>query len=262
MWPFSRRALSALAMILVALVTSGCDVVAELDVRSESHVEVALVINNSGRCEGLTDFWGLRIEPEGSRLCRATGTLDLTAAGQERFLKVSRLGEYYVLDLRLPADSAEIPIDLTVRFPGTVVEAGGGLISGNSVHFPKEYGVGAVDEIRVVALNHIGPPLWIIGTSAGLLLGATIAVGVMLGSGRHRSARAPGVPDEELGALPLPDPARRVVPATSEPGDPTVPPAPPERPPVDPSVWAPPGYHDPATPDATTEASRPAGPID
>lgn len=255
MWRPTRRVLSALAAVLIAFVASGCDVVAELDVRSESHVEVTLVINESGRCEGLTDFWGLKVEPEGSRLCRATGTLDLAAAAQDRFLTLSRLGEYYLLELRFPDSSAEIPIDLTVRFPGMVVDAGGGLISGNSVHFPKEYGVGAVGEIRVVALNHIGPPLWVIGTVGGLLLGAMIAVGVLLGSGRHRPARPSAAPDEALDTLPLPDPAGRVVPAAAEPPEAAVVPPPP---PVDPSVWAPPGYHDPTTPDATSEpADRP-----
>ena len=252
MWPTRRRALAVLGAILIALLASGCDMVAELDVRSESHVEVALVINDSGRCEGLTDFWGLQVEPEGSRLCRATGTLDLTAAAQDSFLTVSRLGEYYILDLRLPEGTAEVPIDLTVRFPGMVVDSGGGQVSGNSVHFPKEYGLGAVGDLRIVALNHIGPPLWIIGTSAGLLLGAVIAVGVMLGSGRHRPA-GPPAPDEELDALPLPEPGERVAPVAAEPAVAAIQPSPPAQPPVDPSVWAPPGYHDSVASDATSE---------
>lgn len=259
MWSSGRRLAAVLAAILIGLLAAGCDMVAELDVRSENHVEVELVINESGRCEGLTDFWGLQIEREGSLLCRATGTLDLTAAAQDRFLTVSRLGEYYLLDLRLPEESATVPIDLTIHFPGMVVDAGGGLISGNSVHFPKEYGVGAVGEIRVVALNHVGPPLWIIGTAAGLLLGALIAVGVMLGSGRQRPARAPAAAEAQLQALPQPEAGDRVEPVPAEaftvaspPPQPSQPP-PRAQPPVDHSIWAPPGHAGPEAPDPTPE---------
>ncbi len=199
-----RRGIVALAGLGVATLLAGCEITGTVDVRSETEVVADLTITHAeADCLGLEDFQGLVIkgtpDASGNQICRARGTLDL-AAFEDIGVKVSRVGEYLVLDLEVPQQLGYAPLDLKVSFPGQVVEQGGGRAFGNQVTLTAGTGLTTSGRTRVVALAHPGPEWWVVGLAAGLVSGIALTMAWLWL--RRRRGRQPAAGQAAVPSLP------------------------------------------------------------
>ncbi|MCC6495500.1 MAG: hypothetical protein IT193_04495 [Propionibacteriaceae bacterium] len=175
-----QRSLGTLAGIALALLLAGCEITGTVDVRSETEVVADFTITHAeADCLGLEEFRGLVVrgtpDSSGNQVCRAQGTIDLNAF-EDVGLGLSRVGEFLVLDLAVPEQLGYTPLDVTVTFPGQVIEAGGGRAAGNRVTLEPGTGITSAGGTRVVALAHPGPEWWVLGVLAGLVSGAALTL--------------------------------------------------------------------------------------
>ncbi len=190
-----RRSLGTLAGVALALLLAGCEITGTVDVRSETEVVADFTITHAeADCLGLEEFRGLVVrgtpDSSGNQVCRAQGTIDLNAF-EDVGLGLSRVGEFLVLDLAVPEQLGYAPIDVTVIFPGQVIEAGGGRAAGNRVTLEPGTGITSAGGTRVVALAHPGPEWWVLGVLAGLVCGAALTLAGFWFWRRRRAQRPP-----------------------------------------------------------------------
>jgi len=93
-------------------------------------------------------------------------------------------------------------MDLLITFPGQVVDGGGGKTDYNRVHFERGWGLGAMGKTRIVALNHAGPPWWVLAAGGGALVGALLTLALVLLPRRRPQAHGT---DEAPGLAPMVD---------------------------------------------------------
>lgn len=106
-------------------------------------------------------------------------------------MKVTRVGEYLVLDMAIQGQFYDLPLELTAIFPGQVVDPGPGKVSANKVTFVKGLGLPTLGGATVVAFAHPGPPLWVTGAISGLALGVLLTLlGVFIRRRRRRTRSA------------------------------------------------------------------------
>lgn len=163
--------------LFLAACLSGCEIRGTVNVLSDQDlaVDVTMTGLNRGMCTSLTsELTELEvqrgIDSTGQRFCRVRGAVkaeDLTN------VHLASAAEYYVLTVDAPGRLTSFPLsDLTVRFPGQVVESSHGTVSGSSVHLDDLAALAIGEPLRVVALRRAGPPGWLLAAGMGLLSGA------------------------------------------------------------------------------------------
>lgn len=175
-----RRAAAAICVALLGLVLAGCDVSGTVVAQSDETLTVDLVVSASdlgvsqdgSPCPAQINALTVTPQPTatGAEGCRITGTV--RASEYTPAVSVTTVGEYHVLRLNLQSEDA-IPageVDVTVRFPGDVLQASGGQVEGNSVRITK---IRDLTGLSVIALNRPGPPdrvIWGVAGAVGTLL--------------------------------------------------------------------------------------------
>lgn len=255
--PCRRLALAAIPLLLLG--ATGCSLSGSVSVNSPDSVLVDVTFSDFGQANAdLCDesvFFGsglqfISTEDNAGPICRITGNLEperLESAG----LKVRRFGEYLVLEIAPAGEGSAYPsIYLTVDFPGQVVEH-----NANEQTAPNQVRLTDLNSLsgsglRVVALDHAGPPWWVIGTAGGVIAGSLLTLAVVLTRRRSRTASATVPSLQPADSEPVePDPTAPAIPASpvplpDPPAEPSRAPEPsefkPPGPPADNSIWAPP----------------------
>ncbi|HEY3406689.1 MAG TPA: hypothetical protein VGK53_00795 [Propionicimonas sp.] len=275
--PWQRLA-ACTAAALFTLLLSGCEVHGTVDVKSGTQAEANLIFTEAEvDCLGLTRYAGLVIkgspDSDGNQTCRAQGTIDLGVV-KDFGITLNQTGEYLMLDLGMPQQYDYMPTKVDITFPGTVLDGGGSLVSGNSIQLTERaLSAGPESSRVVVALSHAGPEWWVMALVAGFGGGVVLTVLLLLLVRRHRHLRAtlqvdadqlpaPDATTPETGTTPPPatpdaspqepvrDAAYEALFAPPQPGmvatrtrQPAQPPPPPETAvPADHEIWAPPEY--------------------
>ena len=242
----------ALLGLMIALVSlAGCSIEGRVQVTSVSSMDVDVTVrgDRSPYCNG--DIPGLSVvvgsEPGGVvSSCRYLGTVDPT--GLDFVLGLASAGEYLVLvmnpfhvsELGLSeAAATEVErIDITFVMPGTVVERNGGTPNGPELRITDLKAFQVPGGLRVVSLNHTGPPWWQWWTAAGLLAGLLIGL-IIVGAGRlatrQRTIASDASDASDAGSLasagPNDQPEPTLTPTTrsGQAGTPPLHPGPPDR---------------------------------
>ena len=257
------RALSGLSAALVML--TGCSIEGRVQAFSASNLSIDLTVHGSRSPYCSADIPGLSVTPGNEpggvvSSCHYAGKVDLTTVGS--VLGLASAGEYLVLVINPfqftfdgPQDVRRTDveaIDITVVMPGTVVEHNGGRVSGAEVRITELEQLQVPGGLRLVALNHAGPPWWQWwaggGFVVGLLLGLA-AIGVARLNRRRRSeagneSSEPNPTDDQPDPLEgAPINGRTPGDSNDEPGwappDPVAPATPDHRGRSDPARWAP-----------------------
>lgn len=272
-------------MLALGLLLAGCRAQGQLSVQSADVIEVDVTVSDARRGDCSSDLAGLTATPVRDARgvvtsCRYEGTISGRQFGWAA--SVVGAGEYLVLaaypvetfGFDSVAESGLDAVDLTVVFPGQIVESNGGTASGNELRITDPTAFEADGGLRTVALSHPGPPLWVWWLTGGVLLGVVASLGV-LRWGRRRDLPLESVapddaeearretdvetPDADVGVsgppVDAPDPSpetRAAVVATPDAADadpgglddspfrrPAYPEPPASRPRQDPSRWAP-----------------------
>lgn len=233
------RIAAALLVPALAFLLAGCEIRGTVDVLSDEDVAVDVTITGLGRgqCTDVgNNLSDLDVErgtnSSGTRFCRVKGVAKTEALAG---LDVVMAGEYYVLELEFAGAASSWPTsDVTVNFPGQVLESSHGTVTWNSVRI-TDLSPFATDGLRVVALTRPGPPWWVVAGALGILAGALGA----LASGRFRRFSRMGSAQASTGSAARADggsldSGADGVPATPSPADD------PPAPTVDPQFFAPP----------------------
>ncbi len=241
-----RRAAAAVALALGGLFLSGCDAKGTIVVQADDKLVVDLTLTGSDVmvCPESVGSLPLVIAPlttaPGPVACRVTGTVPVTQLGQ--LVSLTTVREYKVMRVALQSEDS-MPggtVDLTLRFPGEVLEATSGQIAGDSVRI-----VDAADfdtGLEIVALNRPGPPDRVIWAAAGVV-GTLLVVGAVWVIRRKRTPVPPPIDALAAGSDPLVASEEPTAAASSsEPSAPTPSAEPPmtDIPAYDHSIWAPP----------------------
>ena len=266
------RIATLLGALSRAFCLSGCEVRGTVDVSSEQDLAIDVTITGleRGVCSSITNgFTELDVQrgldTSGQRYCRVRGD---TKAAEISGLTIAAAAEYYVLAIDPDGTATSWPLsDLTFRFPGQVIEASHGTVSGSSLHLTDLAPLAAGESLRVVALSRPGPPWWLVAVGVGVVGGALAMLGYQRwAAGRRPETQeasddevAPEEPEPVEAAEEVPEPAPialsdplffappRVQPAPemwaapstgSSPGQPEAPST--RSPETDHSVWAPP----------------------
>ena len=264
------RIATLLGALLLALCLSGCEVRGTVDVLTEQDIAIDIVITglNRGACSaatsGVSEVEVQRgINTSGQRFCRVRGVVKVEEVSG---LTIASAAEYYVFTVEFNDVTTSWPAsDLTVRFPGQVVDASQGAVSGSSLHLDDLSALAGGEPLQVVALSRPGPPWWLVAGAVGVAGGALAMFGYHRWSvGRRAEPQEapddedspddqdwttatldesePAMPsDEQFFAPPRVQPASQVWAAPRDGGLPAEPEAGPERrTETDHSVWAPP----------------------
>lgn len=278
--PMRVRLLAAGLAVAGTAMFAGCTATGSLKVRSADEVIVDVTITHAlgddacgqiGLNAGLPLTISADEDESGQATCHVTGTVH--SERLRPYLSVSHAGELLTASFNLlgvaPGDdppsgsvlSAFSDLDLTVRFPGDVVNATGE-VDGNTVHFRDPKQLTRAYGLRADALDHPGPAWSALGPVASFVGGVAVTVlGFALWRRRrtglpavgqeagHEDAEPLEADAEVLDAPPIDELApsidepklaididRRPTPAIDGPA----PDVPPRRRPDD-SVWAPPG---------------------
>jgi len=267
---------SALAVLVLVLVTmTGCRVEGRVEVRAVSAVDVDVTVSGERSPYCNSDLVGLSTSPgrePGGVItsCRYIGVVDPANLGWA-MMSLASGGEYLVAvfnPFQVPfngkgngtdVDNEVNQLDVTVVMPGTVVETNSGTVSGNELRITDPDVLELPGGLRVVALNHPGPGLWVWWLSTGVLLGAAATMVVL--TVRRRRANAAELPTDESRqaddepavaaaaeevdpggeAQSLPDGEQPNPSMWSRPEDESADPGPRRRAGHDPSIWAPEG---------------------
>ncbi|MGV8908637.1 MAG: hypothetical protein ACOH1Y_06605 [Propionicimonas sp.] len=242
-----QRILGGIAACCGALLLAGCEISGTVEVHSDSEVVANLIVTKAeADCLGLTEFAGLVVkgtpDPDGDQLCRANGIVDL-AELKDYGVEVSRLGEYLMVDLALPRRIRDMPISIDITFPGPVVTAGDTTASGNQVTLTEGVGVANSGPTRVIAMSHAGPQWWVLGLTAGFVVGVGLTLAFVLVLRRRRLRSRPATPaatvrEPDDDAWFAPPSSGAMPPASAEPVPPGRVPGPEQA--TDHRIWAPP----------------------
>lgn len=169
-------------MLLGVCLLAGCSIEGRVEVVSPTvlNLDVTVRGERSPYCDG--DIQGVTVTPGNEpggivSSCRYVGTVNPLTLGATYFT-VAAVGEYTAVVL-LPfagtggqGTSNEVEsLEVTLVLPGDVVERTSGVASGRELRLtdPKIFEVPG--GLRVVALNHAGPPYWLWWTGGGLVAG-------------------------------------------------------------------------------------------
>ncbi|MBN9106726.1 MAG: hypothetical protein J0I14_17180 [Propionibacteriaceae bacterium] len=257
-----RRATAVVGLALSGLLLAGCDATGTVTVQTDDTILVDLVVNANDvgievsedgtlACPGQID--ALAVEPQttpnGTLACRITGTIRPSELGQTASL--TTVGDYRVLQVQ--RQSAETSpggrTDLTIRFPGDVLQASAGQVEGNNVRITN---IADFTGLTVIALNRPGPADRVIWAAAGVF-GTLLVVGTLWLVRHRRQQTPPPAPPEETSLdwlAPRAGDPTNAAPEVSEPIVPEPPLAPTTTDPADHdhSIWAPPGDGEDAGP--------------
>lgn len=179
-------------MLLLGLTTlTGCSLEGRLDVASPDAVGVDLTVRSkrSPYCNG--DIPGLSVTPgvEGGAVtsCHYLGTVDVADLGYA--LSVSQAGEYLAVALnpfQVPASGPRTgsqsdvdALDVTITFPGEVVEHSGGTADGRDLRITDPRVLLAPGGLRAAALDHAGPANWVWWSGVGLGIGVVAGLALV-----------------------------------------------------------------------------------
>ncbi len=247
-----QRIAGCAAAALLTLLMCGCEVRGTVDVKSGTQAEANLIFTDAQvDCLGLTRYAGLVIkgspESDGHQTCRAQGTIELDAL-KDFGITLSQTGEILLVDLAMPEQFGYMPIEVDITFPGTVLDAGGSTITGNSFALNERSGAASPDSLRLIALSHPGPEWWVLALLAGFGGGvaAAVAVLLLLRWGRHLHTLQPDAGQLHAGQLhagqPHPDqlhPDQLSIPEATTPEPRMTTPS--KATVTDHTIWAPPG---------------------
>ena len=149
--------------------------------------------------------------PDGDQAVpHAQGTIDL-AELKDYGVEVSQLGEYLVVDLALPRQIRDMPVDIDITFPGVVIDAGATTAAREPVTLTEGAEVASATRTRVVAMSHPGPQWWVLGLAAGFGVGVGLTLVLLLALRRRRlrsRAAAVASPPTDRDSTRPPSPAR------------------------------------------------------
>lgn len=196
------RMATLLGALFLACCLSGCEVRGTVDVLSAEDVAVDVTITglSRGACSsntsGMSEVEVQRgIDTSGQRFCRVRGVAKVEELSG---LTIASAAEYYVFTVEFDGVSTSWPVsDLTVRFPGQVVDASMGTVSGSSVHLDDLSTLAGGEPLQVVALQRPGPPGWLVAAGFGVLGGAVIAFILQRWLANRRPAPE-AAPDDEV----------------------------------------------------------------
>lgn len=197
-----------LGLLLALFLFAGCTIEGRIQATSVSGLDVDLTVRGarSPYCSG--DIPGISVTPGNEPggvvgSCHYVGKVDLTTVGS--VLGLASAGEYLVLVLnpyqlafdgpqpgRIQSDVEGI--DVTVVMPGSVLEHNGGAASGSQVRITDITQFEVPGGLRIVALNHPGPPWWQWWAGGGFFVGALLGlalIGVLRRGVRRRAAARP-----------------------------------------------------------------------
>lgn len=250
-----RRVTTGAGLALCGLLLTGCSAEGTFDIVSEDRVVVDLVLRGPD-VDCPTSMDGLKLstttvtEASDSLVCHVTGETE-TSTLAPFGINISTAAEYLVLQTNLVTGSNDLPeTDIQIRFPGQVVTASAGTVTGNAVRITNLDPLTQGSGMRVVALNRSGPPAWVMAAAVGAGAGVAVTLLVLglvrLGRG-HRPSEAALIEDEPAGTPGVPTAALAEQPGEawsdsppSLPATDATPAAPPPCEPPDHTVWAPP----------------------
>lgn len=200
-----RRLAAGIGLALAALALTGCRAEGTFDVLSEDRIAVDLTVTDPEIvCPGQVDALKLTItrttDASGAPACHVTGITQATYFSPFG-VDVSSAAEYLVLQASISGGRGSWPpADITIRFPGQVVESNQGVVAGNTVRITDLGPVAEGSGLRVVALNRPGPPSWVLGVLAGAVGGVAAVLLVVFGRRLLRTRIAPGPAPADGGA--------------------------------------------------------------
>lgn len=212
------RRLRALLLVLLGVCTlAGCSIEGRVELVSPSVVNLDVTVRGerSPYCNG--DIAGVTVTPGNEpggivSSCRYVGTVNpLTLEGA--YVAVATAGEYTAVVLNPYADgqiSNEVEsLAVTLVLPGDLVEHSSGVAVGRELRLTDPTVFDVPGGLRVVALNHAGPPYWLWWTGGGLVLGllAGLATAALI---RRRSPRHGGRTADQPNGSDDPDAADHV----------------------------------------------------
>lgn len=230
--------LGRLAAVALLVPLAGCSLRGDLRFDEDAAVTVDVALTYAAAslaggldlCDGArtAERWGLTTTAlpaaPGQRACRITGVT--RESGQDPSLgTVARASDHLFLAvdppwfLERPAPTDDL--DLTLHFPGDVVAAAGGDVTGRSVRLTDPNRILA-EGVAATAWTRPAPPPWVVPMVAGLGWGTLLGLALLwlrgwLGDDDAPSVRSQPTPHE----------------ASAPPVEPT--------PPADPAEWAPDG---------------------
>ena len=198
-----RRIAAGVGFALCGLLLTGCRAEGTFDILSEERVLVDLML--SGPDVDCSDgAYGPPLsntavtDASGLPACHIFG--ESSAAELNQFgISISTAAEYLVLQTNLSLGSSDLPaIDIQFRFPGEVVTATEGTVSGNAVRVTDVAPLAQGSGMRVIALGRPAPPAWMMAAAIGT---GSVVVGMLLILGLVWLGRRRRHPVTELIAL-------------------------------------------------------------
>jgi len=197
-----RRLLTIVIGLVAAVLLTGCDVTGTVKVRSDDMVDLDLrvALDRGDVCDwsGLADAVQTSEQRgrRGARVCVIRGTIPkerlrrwnvaIAHSGEHIDVTFNPLG---LVDGEGPVDDIGVDlVDVVVEFPGQVVDSNA-TVSGNTVEVTGVPRLTSSPALRAVALDHPGPPLFLLLPAAAFALGG-LAVGLLVRNARNREATA------------------------------------------------------------------------
>ncbi len=181
-----HRLLAGVGLALAGLALAGCRAQGTFDILSDDQVSVDLTVTDTEIvCPRELDALKLTIvrttDPSGAPACHVTGTTQATYFSPFG-IDISSAAEYLVLQASISGGrDSWPPADITIRFPGDVVQSNQGTVAGNTVRITDLGPVAEGSGLRVVALGRPGPAAWVLGVLAGVAGGVAAALIVVFG---------------------------------------------------------------------------------
>lgn len=198
-------------MVAIALLLAGCRAEGRIEILAEDSVTLDVTLFGQPAADCTSDLSGLIASPapddRGEPACRYHGTVDPIAF---RWMgRAVAMGEYIAVvydgweasDVWSPQPTTSDSVDITLVFPGRIVETNGGSASGNELRLTDAAGLSGSGGLRVVALAHPGPALWVWWVTGGVLLGVLASLGVLWWGSRRAVDRDRGVAGADEAAV-------------------------------------------------------------
>ncbi|HQA78691.1 MAG TPA: hypothetical protein PLL50_10090 [Propionicimonas sp.] len=193
------RVVTLVAAAVAALLLTGCEIEGSVDVVSSE--QVALDLTFTGTAEDCQQFpdssvYGLTVDTtydDDQATCRMYGTVDArTLADVFPYFVATEVGDHYLFSTRFGGYSFD-SVDVTVGFPGDVVSATRGEVSGNQVRLtdPADFS-GENEVVKIVAHSRPGAQWWpaLLAGGSVLAAGAAFVVGLLVGRRRRDASEA------------------------------------------------------------------------
>jgi len=238
-----HRAVAGLGVALAGALLTGCHAQGTFEVLSEERVAVDVVVTGADvNCPHGADALKLTvtttIDQYGDQVCHVTGETQATYFSPFG-ITVSPAAEYLVLQANLSGGTDSWPAaDIDVRFPGKVMDASLGSVSGNVVRITDLGALTQGSGLHAVGLASPGPPRWMVaaaaGTGAGIAATLITVLTVVMVRRRRRRQEVPAPLDQAAFLEPEPEvatslPDQLAVVAAAEPVPPASAGAPPPR---------------------------------